>query len=85
MNFPPLISANRNQWGPLGGLFHAQQEGIAETKRIPAAGLLKELLCRNFRRGDFGCPEGIRGNTEQKAGTPVWNKKEKMIFVRFLL
>lgn len=35
--------------------------------------------------GDFGCPEGIRGNTEQKAGTPVWNKKEKMIFVRFLL
>lgn len=46
---------------------------------------VKELLCRNFRRGDFGCPEGIRGNTEQKAGTPVWNKKEKMIFVRFLL
>lgn len=44
VNFPPLISANRNQRGPLRGLFHAQPEGFAETKRIPAVGLLKGLL-----------------------------------------
>ena len=30
--------------GASGGLFHAQPEGIAETKRIPVAGLLKGLL-----------------------------------------
>ena len=41
---PATDFCEQKSMGASGGLFHAQPEGIAETKRIPAAGLLKGLL-----------------------------------------
>lgn len=41
---PATDFCEQKSMGASGGLFHAQPEGIAETKRIPVAGLLKGLL-----------------------------------------
>lgn len=41
---PATDFCEQKSMGASGGLFHVQPEGIAETKRIPAAGLLKGLL-----------------------------------------
>ena len=41
---PATDFCEQKSMGASGGLFHAQPEGIAETKRIPAAGLLKGLF-----------------------------------------
>ena len=41
---PATDFCEQKSMGASGGLFHAQPEGFAETKRIPAVGLLKGLL-----------------------------------------